>query len=109
MLGQGSIKRLEEKDAPENIQLPRSAEALIQDIVTWHTETINSITESRSLDRIPKKKRKRDISRGVTSTALTLGTGIANSHFPAIVQISYAICGVAFMDAYQSFMGEPTD
>lgn len=97
---------------PEVVQRIASAEGLISRISDFHLRLVHEVEEARGLERVGKKRRKRDIARAVTSVAFGTGCAVANSFviagMPAMAA-SYAVTLTTFHQAARDVVGKPDD
>ena len=81
----------------------RELEARLREL---HQRIKEKISDSRSLPRKAKKKRKRQVARGITSLTAGIGAFIANTNLPPIMAWSYGVGGGALHQAARDFVGE---
>lgn len=93
----------------DGLNMKNSAD-LVDKIESLHRSIIKEVEKTRKTpERIPKKKRKTQISLGVTSLIFGSGCSIANSYFfPAFppVAVSYATALTAWHQAVRDIIGE---
>lgn len=83
-----------------------SVETVAMRIVALHKKMKTDIVTIRTLPRKEKKKRKRDITRGLFATTFGLGVGAANVILPAAYLFSYGLAGVATLQGSLHLIGE---
>ncbi len=74
-------------------------------IVEAHEASKNSLSESRYLTRIKKKKRKRNISQGITSAVFGIAAIAANTQLAIVFAFSYGLGGGALHQAMRDIVG----
>ncbi len=74
-------------------------------VVEVHEASKNSLSESRNLTRIEKKKRKRNISQGIASAVFGTAAIAANTQLPIVFAFSYGLGGGALHQAMRDIVG----
>tara|TARA_R110002012_G_scaffold62590_1_gene164630 strand:+ start:11430 stop:12068 length:639 start_codon:yes stop_codon:yes gene_type:complete len=96
---------LEDNDNPVD-----NVDQCVAEIRRLHGETVKNIEHARSYsDRLPKKKRKRDIQKGVSSMLFGTGCFVANSYALSLLppsSVSYGAGLIAFHQASRDIIGD---
>lgn len=106
------VKRTFHSEHLPPIETPslKTATDLTEQLEKLHSSIAKEVGASRQIpERIPKKKRKRQIARGMTSLIFASGCAIANAFSsPAIppMSVSYAAALTALENAIRDIIGE---
>ncbi|MEE4310590.1 MAG: hypothetical protein V2J62_01860 [candidate division KSB1 bacterium] len=85
---------------------PATSRELETRLRSLHQLIKEEISDSRQLPRKKKKKRKRQVARGITSLTVGVGAFIANTNLPPIMAWSYGVGAGALHQAARDFVGE---
>lgn len=95
------IKNLE----PAAVEFPRIDE-IAGNLVKNHERLKHEIEKARHLPRKEKKRRKRDIKRGVFAIVFSAGIGAANLASPPTFVFSYSVTALAFHQGVRDLIGD---
>jgi len=87
-------------------QCPATSAELVKRLRSLHDSAKQRISSSRPLGRRRKKKRKRQVARGITSLVIGVGSFVANANIPLLMVWSYGVGGGALHQAARDFIGE---
>ncbi|MBL1438163.1 MAG: hypothetical protein COB08_018420 [Rhodobacteraceae bacterium] len=83
-----------------------SIETVAARIVALHKKMKADVTTARKLPKKEKKKRKRDIKKGIFATTFGLGVGVTNVILPSAYVFSYGLAGIATLQGSLFLIGE---
>jgi hypothetical protein len=67
---------------------------------------VGEVERSRELPKKEKKKRKRDVLRGVFFVSLGVGIAIANTPYVLSLPVSYGVAMGSLLQALKDFIGD---
>ncbi len=74
--------------------------------ILLHRASVAQLDESREQPRREKKRRKRKVAQGVTSSIFGLGLFVVDSQFPQLASVSYGLGLAAIHQATRDLVGE---
>jgi hypothetical protein len=101
-----ALKLIDSIELPEAPDQPLTAARLTAVLNSVHAAAVGEVERSRELPKKEKKKRKRDVLRGVFFVSLGLGIAIANTPYVLSLPVSYGVAMGSLLQALKDFIGD---